>query len=219
MVHEIDIQQAFGKMSRRTQCFLAVRAITGFLVEFLKDWEHPFTIIEEDFLLHDEHIAEARLVAIEEILRILLIIRIHGAQNLITALQIVIVQQGRGLPQSAWASILVDDFVQIAERCGDDVILFNHAGDVLIVQTVLLLSLGVDIIIHDFAERVFFMHGFGKIEIAAIMAESVVVGINVLPSPVLRGQFAIAWIAIGDVLSVGIAPIIGETGGVFADPT
>ena len=120
-------------------------------------------------------------------------------------------QQGSGLPQSAWASILVDDFIQIAERCGDDVILFNHAGDVLIVQTVLLLSLGVDIIIHDFAERVFFMHGFGKIEIAAIMAESVVVGINVLPSPILRGQFAIAWIAVGDVLSFVIVERPGET--------
>ena len=201
VMHEIDIQQAFGKMAWRTQCFLAVRAVIGVLVEFLKDREHPLAVVKEDFLLHDEHVAEACLVAVEETLRILLIIRIHGAQNLITALQIVIVQQGSGLPQSAWASILVDDYIQIAERCGDDVILFDHAGDVLIIQTVLLLSLGVDIIIHNFTKGIFLMRCFGEIKITAVMAEAVVVGIDVFPCPVLRGQFAIAWIEIGDVLA------------------
>ena len=111
--------------------------------------------------------------------------------------------------------MLVDDLCEISKRGGDDIVLANYLLDVFIIEPIFFRGSGVDVVIHDFAERVFFMHGFGKIEIAAIMAESVVVGINVLPSPILRGQFAIAWIAVGDVLSVGIAPIIGETGGVF----
>ena len=196
VMHEIDVQQAFGKVTWRAQRLLAVRAVIGVFVEFLENREHPFTIIEEDLLLHNEHIAEARLIAVEEILCVLLIVGIHIAQNLIAALQIVIMQQGSGLPQSTRTSILVDDFIQIAKWSCDDIVLSDYAGDIIIVQTVFLRSLDTDIVIHDFSERVFLMHGFGKIEIAAIMAESVIIRVNVLPRPVLGGQFAVTWIAI-----------------------
>ena len=185
-MQQVDVEQTFGQMAWRTQGFLAVRAIIGFLVEFLKDREHPFTIIEEDFLLHDEHIAEARLVAIEEILRILLIIRIHGAQNLITALQIVIVQQGSGLPQCARSAVLIDDFFEIAEWRGDDVILLHHVGDALVIQSILLCRIGIDVVINDFAECVFLVRGLREVKVTTVMAESIVVCVNVLPCPLLR---------------------------------
>ena len=193
-MQQVDVEQTFGQMTRRTQGLLAVRAVVGVFIELLKNGEHPFAIVEEDLLLHNEHVAEARLIAVEEILCVLLIVGIHIAQNLIAALQIVIMQQGSGLPQRT--SILVDDFIQIAKWSCDDIVLSDYAGDIIIVQTVFLRSLDTDIVIHDFSERVFLMHGFGKIEIAAIMAESVIIRVNVLPRPVLGGQFAVTWIAI-----------------------
>ena len=42
----------------------------------------------------------------------------------------------------------------------------------------------------------------GEVEVAAVMAESVVIGVNVLPSPILRGQFAIHRVLIGDVFAL-----------------
>ena len=111
MVHQIDVQQAFGKVPRSAQRLLAIRAVIGVPVEFLKNREHPLAVVKEDFLFHDEHVAEACLVAIEEILIILPIIGIHGAQNLIAALQIVIMQQRSSFPQSTRTSVLIDDFI------------------------------------------------------------------------------------------------------------
>ena len=79
MMHQIDVQQAFGKVPRSTQRFLAVGTIVGVLIELLKNREHPRAIVEEDLLLHNEHIAEACLVALEESIGILFVIRIHLA--------------------------------------------------------------------------------------------------------------------------------------------
>ena len=42
---------------------------------------------------------------------------------------------------------------------------------------------GVDVIIHDLAVRVLFMLDTGEVEVTAVMAESVVIGVNILPSP------------------------------------
>ena len=91
MVHQIDVQQTFGKVPRSAQRLLAIRAVIGVPVEFLKNREHPRAIVEEDLLLHDEHVAEARLVTLEEGIGILLVVRIHLAQNSIAAKQIIIV--------------------------------------------------------------------------------------------------------------------------------
>ena len=63
VMHEIDVQQAFGKVTWRAQRLLAVRAVIGVFVEFLENREHPFTIIEEDLLLHNEHIATEKVIA------------------------------------------------------------------------------------------------------------------------------------------------------------
>lgn len=45
------------------------------------------------------------------------------------------------------------------------------------------------------------MRSVREVEVPTVMAEAVVVGLDVLPSPVLRGQFAVARIEIGDVFA------------------
>ncbi len=103
-MQQVDVEQTFGQMTRRTQGLLAVRAVVGVFIELLKNGEHPFAIVEEDLLLHDEHVAEAGFVAVEERLCILLVVGIHAAQDLVATLQIIVMQQGatshsaRGVP-------------------------------------------------------------------------------------------------------------------------
>ena len=188
-------------MSRRAKGFFAVCTVIGLLIEFLENGEQPRAVVEEDILPHDEHVAEACRVTFKEGVRVLPIVRVHLAQNMITALQIVVVQQGGGFPQGPWCAVLVDDFLEIAERRGDYVILLDGFRDGCIVQTVFLCGFGIDIVVHDLTEWVLLMLGFGEIEIATIVAEAIVVGIDVFPCPVLCGQLAVTWVEVCDVFA------------------
>ena len=209
-MQQVDVEQTFGQMTRRTQGLLAVRAVVGVFIELLKNGEHPFAIVEEDLLLHDEHVAEAGFVAVEERLCILLVVGIHAAQDLVATLQIIVMQQGSGFPQRAWSAVLIDDFFEIAEWRGDDVILLHHVGDVFVIQAILLCRGGIDVVVHDFAVGIFLMRSVREVEVTAVMAETVVVGVDVFPSPILRGQFAVTWVEIGDILAFIIVECPGE---------
>ena len=96
-------------------------------------------------------------------------------------------QQGSGFPQRAWSAVLIDDFFEIAEWRGDDVILLHHFGNALVIQSILLCRIGINVIINDFTECVFFVWGLREIEVTTVMTESIVVCVNVLPRPILRG--------------------------------
>ena len=209
-MQQVDVEQTFGQMTRRTQGLLAVRAVVRVFIELLKNGEHPFAIVEEDLPLHNEHVAEAGFVAVEERLCVLLVVGIHAAQDLVATLQIIVMQQGSGFPQRAWSAVLIDDFFEIAEWRGDDVILLHHAGDVFVIQAILLCRGGIDVVVHDFAVGIFLMRSVREVEVTAVMAETVVVGVDVFPSPILRGQFAVTWVEIGDILAFIIVECPGE---------
>ena len=119
-------------------------------------------------------------------------------------------QQGSGFPQRAWSAVLIDDFFEIAEWRGDDVILLHHVGDVFVIQAILLCRGGIDVVVHDFAVGIFLMRSVREVEVTAVMAETVVVGVDVFPSPILRGQFAVTWVEIGDILAFIIVECPGE---------
>ena len=186
-MQQVDVEQTFGQMAWRTQGFLAVRAVVGVFVELFENGEHPFAIVEEDLPLHNEHVAEAGLVAVEERLCILLVVGVHAAQDLVATLQIIVMQQGSGFPQRAWSAVLIDDFFEIAEWRGDDVILLHHVGDALVIQSILLCRIGIDVVINDFTECVLLVRGLREVKVTTVMAESIVVCVNVLPCPILRG--------------------------------
>ena len=90
----------------------------------------------------------------------------------------------------------------VIKRRGDNVPSIYRFGDIAIVDAILFNGLTVDIGIDDFAIVVFLMRGIGEIELASVVAETVVVGILVFPSPVLRGQFAVTGIFIGNILTL-----------------
>lgn len=73
---------------------------------------------------------------------------------------------------------------------------FTTFGDVLVIQPVFLCRNGIDVVVHDFAVGIFLMRSVREVEVPTVMAEAVVVGLDALPSPVLRGQFAVARIEI-----------------------
>ena len=209
-MQQVDVEQTLGQMAWRTQGFLAVRAVVGVFIELFENGEHPFAIVEEDLPLHNEHVAEAGFVAVEERLCVLLVVGIHAAQDLVATLQIIVMQQGSGFPQRAWSAVLIDDFFEIAEWRGDDVILLHHVGDVFVIQAILLCRGGIDVVVHDFAVGIFLMRSVREVEVTAVMAETVVVGVDVFPSPILRGQFAVTWVEIGDILAFIIVECPGE---------
>ena len=107
--------------------------------------------------------------------------------------------------------MLVDNLREITEWSGDDVVLANYSLNVCIVKSILFRSFGIDVIIHDFAIWVLFVESVREIKIAAIVAETVIIGIHILPSPVLGSQLAIARITVGDILAFVIVERPGET--------
>ena len=60
-----------------------------------------------------------------------------------------------------------------------------------VVKPILRDGMGIDERVHDLAIVVFPMRSVGEIEVSAIVAKTIIIGIGVLPSPVLRGQLAI----------------------------
>jgi len=107
--------------------------------------------------------------------------------------------------------MLVDDLCEISKRGGDDIVLANYLLDVFIIEPIFFRGSGVDVVIHDFAVWILLVRSVGEIKIAAIMAEAVIIGIYILPRPILGGQFAIAWIAVRDILAFVIVERPGET--------
>ena len=57
-------------------------------------------------------------------------------------------------------------------------------------------------LVDDLAKLVFLVLGIAEIEIAAVMAEAVVLGIHVLPRPILSRQLAVLGVQLGDVVAL-----------------
>ena len=105
----------------------------------------------------------------------------------------------------------VDDLGQIAITSGDDVIALHRTDDRFIIETVFANGVGINVIVHDLAVRVLRMLGIGEVEIAAVVAESVIFCIDVLPRPVLCGQFAVHRVLGGDVLALVVVEHIRQS--------
>ena len=133
------------------------------------------------------------------------------AQNVIHVAQILQSQMLIGVPMLLKIRESADSS-NVVQRCGDDVPAVHCARDCIVVDTVFGERVAVDIRVDDFAVIVFLMWGVGEIEIPAVMAEAIIVGVCVLPSPVLRGQLAITRVFHGDVLAFVIMQRVRETG-------
>ena len=78
-MHKVDVEQSLREMSRRANRFFTVCAEIGLLLKLLKNGEQPCAVILENLLTHDEHVAEAGLIAIQKRISILLVVGMHGA--------------------------------------------------------------------------------------------------------------------------------------------
>ena len=124
------------------------------LLELFEKREKPLAIVEENFFLHDEHIAEAGPVAIEERDGILFIFGMHGTQDVIHPVQILVNEFGRSFPHGFWSAMFFDNLFQIAVPCGDDVISLHGIGNGSVIQSIFSDGIGIDIIIHNLAVRI-----------------------------------------------------------------
>ena len=97
LVHEVDVEQALGKMPRCTQRLDAVVGEVRLGHKTLENREEPLAVRVEDRLAHDEHIAEAAAVPVEEGLCVLGVVGMHIVQDADNVLQIGYVQKRRGL--------------------------------------------------------------------------------------------------------------------------
>ena len=96
-------------MSRRAQRLLAVQGHVRRLFKSLKNREQPRAIILEDIFAHNEHIAEARAVTMQERIGICLVIRVHLAQDVIHVPQITQVQFWRVLVNLDGGAVAVNN--------------------------------------------------------------------------------------------------------------
>ena len=94
------------------------------------------------------------------------------------------------------------DTTGVVKRRGDNVPAIYRFGDIHIVDTVFFNGLTIDIGVDDLAIVIFLMRSVGEIEVASVVAETVVVGVLIFPSPVLRCQFAVARIFVGNILTL-----------------
>ena len=180
------------------------------LGKLIQQGEQPFVVLEENILPHDKHVAESCSMAIQHRISIRFVIRMTRAQNVVHVTQILEAKMPIRIPMLLEIRKPTNT-TGVIKRRGDNVPSIYHFGDIAIVDTVFLNGLTVDIGIDDFAIVVFLMRGIGEIEVASVVAETVVVGILVFPSPVLRGQLAVTGIFAGNILTLIIMQSIVES--------
>ena len=98
--------------------------------------------------------------------------------------------------------VIAGEFAQVLDLGRYDVIALDGLGDGGIVEAIAGLRGGIDAAVDDLAPLVLLAALLGKVEVAAIVAEAVVVCLDVLPCPVLRGELAVHGVLRGDVLAV-----------------
>ncbi len=210
LVRDENVQQSFGKVADGARGLHVHLAEIRGAREFVKQREQPLVVFEEDLLLHDEHVAERRLAAIEHGIGIGFVIGVARAQNVVHVAQVLQTQMLVGVP------VLLEiresaDAAHVVQRRGDHIPAFHGLRDRIVSDAVFRDRAIVDVRIDDFAVIVLLMHGVGEIEIATVVAEAVVVGVFVLPRPILRGQLAIARILGGDVVALIVMQRIRES--------
>lgn len=199
LVRNKDVEQPFRQVTDCTQGLHVGGAEIRGIDEFPEQRKQPFIVGEEDSLTHDEHVAESRFTPVEHGVGILPVIRVPGTQDVIHVTQIAEPQVGIRRPVLLQAAESANAAHIVAWR-GDDVPAVHSAGDGLIVQTVFGNRPLVDIGIDDLAVVVLPVLDVSEVEIAAVVTEAVIVGIRILPCPVLGGQFAVHGVERGDVL-------------------
>ena len=211
LVRYEDVEQPFRKMTHRARGLHVHFAEISSCCKLIEQWEQPLVVFEEDVLLHDEHIAECRGSPIEHGIGVHLVAGMARAQNVIHVAQILQAQVCIGIPmlfeirESAYTT-------NIVQRRGDDIPTIHGTCDRIIADTVFGKRAIVDIRIDDFAVIVLLVRSTGEIEISAVMAETVIVSILILPCPVLRGQLAIPRIFHGNVLTLIVMQGVRKTG-------
>ena len=144
----------------------------------------------EDFFLHYEHVAERTLVAVQYGVCILPVVRVILAKDLIHEAEVAD-------SQVIVACIMLDQRMipphgfNIVDGRGNDIPSDHLALDGFIIQAIPPCSGLVDEVVHDFAIVVGLVGYVAEIEVATVVTESVVIGIDVFPSPILRSELAI----------------------------
>ena len=190
MMAKEDVEQPFGQVSWRSQAFNVGRRCIPYGRELLQERKQPLAILAEDFFLHYEHVAERTLVAVQYGIRILPVVRVILAKDLVHEAEIAD-------SQVIVACIMLDQRMipphgfNIVDGRGNDIPADHLALDGFIIQAIPPCSGLVDEVVHDFTVVVGLVGYVAEIEVATVVTESVVIGIDVFPSPILRSELAI----------------------------
>lgn len=99
-------------------------------------------------------------------------------------------------------AITTSQMAEVLSFGSDDIVLRNQLFDMRFVNTEFLANTIFQIGANDIAECIFFILLVREVEVAAIVAETVVIGIEIFPCLVLCSQFTIAFIQRGNVFSL-----------------
>ena len=176
------------------------RAVLGKVAPFFvlfKDAEQPFAVVEEDFLLHDEHIAEIAMPAIQVFVGGIHHVRVFFLEYLQRAGKVFRAMLGRFV-------VLFPDggFVyELALLGQDEVVLLYHFPHTLFGQADFLQGFLVVRFEGNISEVVRWELLFCEGKIATVMEQAVIVGVQVLPGPVLRSKLAVAGVFLRDIVA------------------
>ena len=81
---------------------------------------------------------------------------------------------------------------------------FHVFTDAIVVKTILSLRFSINIGVHHLTIKIFLMAFSSKIKIATIVTKTNIIAVGILPSPILRSQFAIHRVFIRNILAVVI---------------
>ena len=176
LVRDEDVEQPFRKMPHRTGGLHVHSAEIGGGCEFVEQREQPFVVFEEDVLPHDEHVAECRGSPIEHGIGVHLVVGMARAQNVIHVAQVLQTQVLVGIPMLLEIRESADA-ANVIQRRGDDVPTVHGTSDRIIVDTVFGERVIIDIRVDDLAVIVLFVRSIGEIEVPAVVAEAVIVGV------------------------------------------
>ena len=156
------------------------------LVKAAEDGKQPFTIGKEQLPPHDEHVAAVKIVAVEIALGGRIIVRIFAADDLHHRVEVADVQCIGALPLPVHGiEIIIDGLGHGHVVLPHDLLDLGNVG-----KAQLRRRAGVEVGAAHRA-RVAPLDGVVEFKIAAVMAEAVIVGVVVLPRPILREELAI----------------------------
>ena len=206
LVVDKNAGQALGQMAGGAVAFHRIMAHVRPLVKLLQQVKQPLGVFLEQLFAHHKHIAVIAAGAVQIPTRRLAVFGALLVHELKQQVQILLVQAAALPVVVPDAGVELRHFGYVHPVGHHNVRPLDHFAGGGLIQTVLGNVLLADVLRDHIAVDIFLRARGGKAEIAAVVAEAVVIRLHVFPGPVLHGHLTIGAILVRNILA-GIVPV------------